>query len=93
MIHVPNEVLRRAIILPKDIDGSNGKYASPRELLPKNPDSDMEHIMKVKNEKMLMADLIQWQKETFPWHRKKGDDKKENSTEDIQIKKPKKNKQ
>ena len=58
MIHVPNEVLRRAIILPKDIDGSNGKYASPRELLPKNPDSDMEHIMKVKNEKMLMADLI-----------------------------------
>ena len=37
MIHIPNDVLRRAIILPRDIDGSNGKYASPKELLPKNP--------------------------------------------------------
>ena len=44
MIHVPNEVLRRAIILPKDIDGSNGRYASPRDLLPKNPAYDQALI-------------------------------------------------
>ena len=42
MIHVPNEVLRRAIILPKDMDTSNGRYATPKDLLPKNPATDIE---------------------------------------------------
>ena len=48
MIHVPNDVLRRAIILPKDIDTSDGRYASPRDLLPKNPDNDYEFLYKEK---------------------------------------------
>ena len=42
MIHVPNDVLRRAIILPKDIDNSEGRYASPRDTLPKNPEYDSQ---------------------------------------------------
>ena len=42
MIHVPNEVLRRAIILPKDMDTNNVKYATPKDFLPKNPATDIE---------------------------------------------------
>ena len=49
MIHIPNDVLRRAIILPKDIDGSNGRYATPKDLLPKNPATDWSFIQKQKD--------------------------------------------
>ena len=49
MIHVPNDVLRRAIILPKDMDGSTGRYASPRDLLPKNPNYDLGFQQKQKD--------------------------------------------
>ena len=40
MIHVPNDVLRRAIVMPKDIDTTESKYPTPRDLLPKNPKTD-----------------------------------------------------
>ena len=60
MIHVPNDVLRRAIILPKDIDTSDGRYASPKDLLPKNPQLDPELLFKEKEQKKLMKDLIKW---------------------------------
>ena len=71
MIHVPNDVLRRAIILPKDMDTTGGKYATPADLLPKNPDSDSE-LMRLEREKYkLMKDLYKWQQKTFPWREKK----------------------
>ena len=44
MVHIPNDVLRRAIILPKDMDTSNGRYASPKDLLPRNPHLDSEYL-------------------------------------------------
>ena len=40
MIHIPNDVLRRAIVMPKDMDTSDGKYPTPRDLLPRNPKND-----------------------------------------------------
>ena len=49
MIHVPNDVLRRAIILPKDSEVSTIKYATPKDLLPKNPETDIEYIQKQKD--------------------------------------------
>lgn len=48
LIHVPNDVLRRAIILPKDIDNSEGRYASPKDTLPKNPENDSQLIYEEK---------------------------------------------
>ena len=48
LIHVPNDVLRRAIILPKDIDNSEGWYASPKDTLPKNPENDSQLIYEEK---------------------------------------------
>ena len=41
-INLSNQVLRRAIILPKDMDTTAGRYASPADTLPKNPDNDPE---------------------------------------------------
>ena len=61
MINVPNEVLRRAIIMPKDVDNTNGRYASPRDLLPKNPATDWEHIYKTKELNRVMKDVRRWQ--------------------------------
>jgi hypothetical protein len=60
MIHVPNDVLRRAIILPKDIDTTGGKYATPKDLLPKNPATDQEYIFKQEEHYKLMKDVIKW---------------------------------
>lgn len=70
MIHVPNDVLRRAIILPKDVDTSNGKYPTPKDLLPRNPLYDMEYIHKQEEQAKVMKDLIKWQQKTFPWRKK-----------------------
>ena len=39
-INLANQVLRRAIILPKDMDTTAGRYASPADTLPKNPYND-----------------------------------------------------
>lgn len=66
LIHIPNDVLKRAIVLPKDIDGSIGRYASPGDLLPKNPETDWSHKAQVKNRNKLLEDLHEWRKETFP---------------------------
>ena len=41
-INLPNQVLRRAIILPKDMDTTAGRYATPADTLPKNPFTDSE---------------------------------------------------
>ena len=70
MIHVPNDVLRRAIILPKDIDTSNGRYASPRDLLPKNPATDPELLRKQDEHNKIMKKYIKWQEKTFPWRKR-----------------------
>lgn len=70
MIHVPQDVLRRAIVLPKDIDTSNGKYATPKDLLPRNPQTDPELMFKMEEQNKLMKDLIKWQQKTFPWRKK-----------------------
>ena len=70
MIHVPQDVLRRAIILPKDMDTTNGKYATPADLLPKNPENDPEELYKREEQQYLMKDLIKWQQKTFPWRKK-----------------------
>lgn len=77
MIHVPNDVLRRAIILPKDIDTSDGRYASPKDLLPKNPALDPELLFKEKEHKKLMRDLIKWGDNTFERKKKKEEDGEE----------------
>mmetsp|Transcript_31983 Transcript_31983/g.42369 ORF Transcript_31983/g.42369 Transcript_31983/m.42369 type:complete len:94 (+) Transcript_31983:2480-2761(+) len=89
MIHVPNDVLRRAIILPKDIDTSDGRYASPKDLLPKNPALDPEQIFKDKEKNKLMKDLIKWQQKTFPW-RKPPKEEDEDRADDKKTKKNKK---
>jgi len=66
MIHIPNDVLRRAIVMPKDIDTSDGKYPTPLDLLYKNPATDAQYIFREKEHKKLMKDVIKWQKTTFP---------------------------
>ena len=43
-INLPNEVLRRAIILPKDMDTTAGKYATPKDTLPRDPFSDPDQL-------------------------------------------------
>ena len=45
-INLPNEVLRRAIILPKDMDTTAGKYATPNDTLPRNPFNDPDFMRK-----------------------------------------------
>ncbi len=67
MIHVPNDVLRRAIILPKDLDTTNNKYPTPKDFLPKNPATDPEQLWAAKQQRKLMKDLLKWQQSTFPW--------------------------
>jgi len=87
MIHVPNDVLRRAIILPKDMDTTGGRYATPKDLLPKNPANDIEYIHKQENYKKVMKDLIKWQQNTFPWRRNPEDDEgKGGKTKDKKTK-------
>ena len=61
MIHIPNDVLRRAIVMPKDIDSSEHLYPTPRDSLPRNPKNDAEHHRKEKERKKLFQDLIKWQ--------------------------------
>ena len=80
MIHVPQDVLRRAIILPKDIDTTGGKYATPMDLLPKNPASDPELLFKQEEHNHLMGDLIKWQQKSFPWRKKQ---KHEDEEEEV----------
>lgn len=45
-INLPNQVLRRAIILPKDMDTTAGRYATPNDTLPKNPFLDPDFMRK-----------------------------------------------
>lgn len=94
MIHVPQDVLRRAIVLPKDIDTSNGKYATPKDLLPRNPQTDPELMFKMEEQNKLMADLIKWQQKTFPWRKivkhEDEDEKEEKKITKLATKKKKK---
>lgn len=70
-IHVANDVLRRAIVLPKDLDTANTRYATPFDLLPKNPNKDFLQLKKREEQAVIMKEIRQWQEETFPWHAKK----------------------
>lgn len=67
MIHVPNDVLKRAIVLPKDIDTTGGRYAKPSDLLPKNPAKDVNILQRKDEQRKLMKDVSNWRQETFPW--------------------------
>ena len=70
MIHIPNDVLRRAIILPKDKDTTGNKYPTPADLLPRNPDTDSNLQREEREKYLLMKDLYKWQQKTFPWREK-----------------------
>ena len=88
MVHVPNDVLRRAIILPKDMDTSNGRYASPKDLLPKNPQLDAEMIHHAEEMRKLMAKETRWKQKTFPeYYKKKKDDDEETAAAEQKPKK------
>lgn len=59
-INLPNQVLRRAIILPKDMDTTAGQYATPYETLPKNPFLDPEwERQQANNEAVLLGISLQ----------------------------------
>ena len=88
MIHVPNDVLRRAIILPKDVDTSEGKYASPKDLLPKNAAYDPQQIFLNQQKNNLMKDLIKWQNK-LPWRAKQSKEDEEEEGEPNWSKKAK----
>ena len=66
-IHVPNDVLRRAIILPKDVDTTAGVYMTPLNYLPKNPLNDFEYMRYQDKQNALMKDLNKWRHEVFPY--------------------------
>ncbi len=87
MIHVPNDVLRRAIILPKDMDTTGGRYPTPKDLLPKNPATDLEYIQKQENYQKVMKDLIKWQKDTFPWRKNPDDENEKGAKKEKKSKK------
>ena len=59
-IHVSQDALRRAIVLPKDIDTSNGNYASPKDLLPKTKDWNADRLLQERKQK-LGPDIVKWQ--------------------------------
>ena len=82
---MPNNVLRRAIILPKDLDTSNGRYASPKDLLPKNPATDQEQIHQAEEIKKLMKKEFRWREKTFPdyYKKKKDDDEEEDANAKV----------
>ena len=56
-INVPNDVLRRAIILPKDQDTSGMRYPEEGEFLPKNPATDPEYQRKKEELERLMMSV------------------------------------
>lgn len=64
MVHIPTDVLRRAIILPKDMDTSNGKYATPGDLLPKGINDSIEGYQRRQQEKLL-SKVYKWRDRTF----------------------------
>ena len=67
--------------MPKDLDTSNGRYASPRDLLPKNPYTDQEQIHHAEEMKKLMKKENRWKERTFPdYYKKKKDDDEEEAT-------------
>ena len=55
MINIPNHVLRRAIILPKDMDTTAGNYPKPGDTLPINYLTNTDYIMKQNEIKRIMA--------------------------------------
>ena len=55
MINIPNHVLRRAIILPKDMDTTAGNYPKPGDTLPINYLTDNDYKRKQDEIKRVMA--------------------------------------
>ena len=90
MIHVPNDVLRRAIILPKDLDTSNNKYPSPKDTLPKNPLTDPDQIWLAEQQRKVMKDLIKWSQKTFGKAKPVKEDEEGEKTKDKNAGKTKK---
>ena len=56
-INLPNQVLRRAIILPKDMDTTAGRYATPNDTLPRNPFMDPDYMRQQQTIEGVMAGL------------------------------------
>ena len=56
-INLPNQVLRRAIILPKDMDTTAGKYSTPQDTLPRNPFDDPDWERQQINKEAVLLDM------------------------------------